>query len=58
MKKCQAGAIFFEDEDELVREDVGAMVVATGYKLYSVGLEQGNQRLSGYGEYGYGRYPT
>ncbi len=55
-KKCQPGAICFEDEDRLVTEEVGAIVVATGYKLYSVGLEQGNQRLSGYGEYGYGRY--
>ncbi len=36
-KKCQAGAIRFDDEDRLVTEEVGAIVVATGYKLYSVG---------------------
>jgi heterodisulfide reductase subunit A len=35
---------------------VGAIVVATGYKLYSVGRQQRNGRVTGYGEYGYGRY--
>ena len=35
-KKCQAEAIRFDDEDRLVTEEVGAIVVATGYKLYSV----------------------
>ena len=30
--------------------------MATGYKLYSVGRQRRNGRLSGYGEYGYGRY--
>ena len=55
-KKCQPGAIRFDDEDRLVTEEVGAIVVATGYKLYSVGREQRNGRLTGYGEYGYGRY--
>ncbi len=39
-KKCQAGAIRFDDEDRLVTEEVGAIVVATGYKLYSIGKEQ------------------
>jgi heterodisulfide reductase subunit A len=55
-KKCQAGAIRFDDEDRLVTEQVGAIVVATGYKLYSIGKEQENPKLSGYGEYGYGQY--
>ncbi len=55
-KKCQPGAIRFDDEDRLVTEEVGAIVVATGYKLYNVGREQHNGRLTGYGEYGYGRY--
>ncbi len=39
-KKCQAGAIRFDDEDQLVTEEVGAIVVATGYQLYSIGKEQ------------------
>ena len=56
-KKCQAEAIRFDDEDRLVTEEVGAIVVATGYKLYSVGKQQANQQVSGYGEYGYGRSP-
>ncbi|MGE5647538.1 MAG: 4Fe-4S dicluster domain-containing protein [Acidobacteriota bacterium] len=55
-KKCQAGAIRFDDQDKLVTEQVGAIVVATGFKLYSIGKEQENGQLSGYGEYGYGEY--
>ena len=55
-KKCQAGAVRFDDEDRLVTEEVGAIVIATGYKLYSIAKEQPRDRLAGYGEYGYGRY--
>jgi len=33
-KKCQAGAIRYDDQDELVTEEIGAIVVATGYQLY------------------------
>ena len=53
--KCAAGAINFEDKDELETIDVGAIVVATGFRLYSIGKEQSNPNLSGYPEYGYGR---
>jgi heterodisulfide reductase subunit A len=56
-KKCQAGAIRYDDEDQLVTEEVGAIVVATGFRLYSIGKEQSSDRTTGYGEYGYGRYP-
>jgi heterodisulfide reductase subunit A2 len=55
-KKCAPGAINFKDEDRLVKEQVGAIVVATGYKLYSIAREQSSAKISGYGEYGYGRY--
>ena len=55
-KKCQAGAIRFADEDTLVTEQVGAIVVATGYKLYNIRKAQESAGLSGYGEYGYGEY--
>ncbi len=55
-KKCAAGAINFEDEDRLITEEVGAIVVATGYKLYDIGKDQANAKLEGYGEYGYGKY--
>lgn len=56
-KKCQAHAIHYQDQDQTVRESVGAIVVATGYTLYHIGPTQDDPRLSGYGEYGYGRYP-
>jgi heterodisulfide reductase subunit A len=55
-KKCKAGAINYQDEDRLVEENVGAIVVATGYKLYDIGKEQQDAKLNGYGEYGYGKY--
>ncbi|HWR53618.1 MAG TPA: CoB--CoM heterodisulfide reductase iron-sulfur subunit A family protein, partial [Bryobacteraceae bacterium] len=55
-KKCAPGAIDFDDQDQLVVEEVGAVVVATGYKLYSIGKEQESAKLRGYGEYGYGKY--
>jgi heterodisulfide reductase subunit A len=55
-KKCQTGSIRFDDEDRLVTEQVGAVVIATGYKLYSIGKAQDNGKLAGYGEYGYGQY--
>jgi heterodisulfide reductase subunit A2 len=55
-KKCKAEAINFKDEDRLVEETVGAVVVATGYKLYNVAKSQPKAALAGYGEYGYGKY--
>lgn len=53
-KACGRGAIDFEQQDEMVTEEVGAIVVATGYRLYKV---DGSSGYDGYGEYGYGRYP-
>ena len=35
---------------------MGAIVVATGYKLYSIGREQNSDKVRGYGEYGYGKF--
>jgi heterodisulfide reductase subunit A len=55
-KKCKAEAINFKDEDRLVEEAVGAVVVTTGYKLYNVAKSQPKTTLAGYGEYGYGKY--
>ncbi len=55
-KKCAAKAIMFDDKDQVVTEEVGAIVVATGYKLYSIGKEQDRSKLAGYGEYGYDKY--
>jgi len=53
---CSRGAIDFSQEDSFVTAKVGAIVVATGYSLYSIGKEQ-PAGLAGYGEYGYGTVP-
>ncbi len=45
---CEAKAIRFDQEDVLVEERVGAIVVATGFDLFDCSV---------YGEYGYGLYP-
>jgi heterodisulfide reductase subunit A len=45
-KVCPADAIDFEDEDRIIEEEVGAIVVATGFDLIERSL---------YGEYGYGK---
>lgn len=54
---CGRGAILFDQEDSFVEEKVGAIVVATGYRLYEIGKEQDSELLKGYGEYGYGTIP-
>ncbi|OYD16623.1 disulfide reductase [candidate division WOR-3 bacterium JGI_Cruoil_03_44_89] len=46
-KVCDLDAIKFDEEDDFVEEEVGAIVVATGYEVYGV------QNI---GEYGAGRY--
>ena len=53
---CSRHAIKFDQQDRLVTQKVGAIVVATGYQLYSIGKTQ-PQGLKGYGEYGYGTVP-
>ncbi len=45
---CPPGAIDYEQEDEILELDVGAVVVATGYDLYP---------LESLGEYGGGQIP-
>ncbi|MBW2039549.1 MAG: CoB--CoM heterodisulfide reductase iron-sulfur subunit A family protein [Deltaproteobacteria bacterium] len=47
-KVCPVGAINYEMEDEIITEEVGAIIVATGYGLMNI------EEL---GEYGAGRYP-
>ncbi|MBN1959949.1 MAG: CoB--CoM heterodisulfide reductase iron-sulfur subunit A family protein [Deltaproteobacteria bacterium] len=54
---CGRNAINFAQQDEIVEEQVGAIIVATGYKLYSIAKEQSNPAIKGYGEYGYGNIP-
>jgi len=45
---CDSDAIDFDMKDEIIEEEVGAIVIATGYDLY----EKANMA-----EYGYGKYP-
>lgn len=47
-KVCPTGAVNYEMQDEIVTEQVGAIIVATGYDLFDASV---------YGEYGGGRYP-
>ncbi|KHK01909.1 CoB--CoM heterodisulfide reductase iron-sulfur subunit A family protein [Desulfovibrio sp. TomC] len=47
-KVCPTGAIRYDMTDEIVTEDVGAIVAATGYDLFDI---------SKIAEYGGGRYP-
>ena len=47
-KICPSDAIDFEQKDEVVEADVGAVIVATGFDLYPI------ERLD---EYGHGTYP-
>jgi heterodisulfide reductase subunit A2 len=54
---CGRGAIDYDQQDSFVTEKVGAIVVATGYQLYSIGKNQDSELLRGYGEYGYGMIP-
>lgn len=46
-KVCGPKCIDFEQKDEIIHEDVGAIVVATGYDTMP---------LDRFGEYGYGKY--
>lgn len=48
-KLCPTKAIRYEDTDTLVTEEVGAIVMATGYDQFAW--------EDAYGEYGYGKYP-
>ncbi|MBW2726244.1 MAG: CoB--CoM heterodisulfide reductase iron-sulfur subunit A family protein [Deltaproteobacteria bacterium] len=47
-KVCPLDCIDFEQKDEIIEEEVGAIVVATGYDLYPI------EKM---GEYGGGKYP-
>ncbi len=53
---CLKGAIDYDTEDTFIEEEIGAIVVATGFQLYSIGRKQ-PEGLKGYGEYGYGDVP-
>lgn len=46
-KFCPSQAIRFDQEDEIIEEKFGAIIVATGFGLFDYSV---------YGEYGYGKY--
>jgi heterodisulfide reductase subunit A2 len=52
-KLCGPQAVDFTQVDEFVTEPVGAVVLATGYSLYDIGVDDGSVR--GYAEYGGGK---
>lgn len=56
VKVCGREAIMFDQEDSFITEDVGSIVVATGYKLYTIDKKPDDSEIKGYGEYGYGKY--
>jgi heterodisulfide reductase subunit A len=56
-KVCGPGAVDYEQEDRLVVEPVGAIVVATGFRLYDISEKPKGSPIKGYGEFGHGRIP-
>ncbi len=57
-KNCGPNAINFEDKDEIITEEVGAIIVSTGFELFDIGTPAvDDATLKGYGEYGYGKLP-
>jgi heterodisulfide reductase subunit A len=56
-KVCGPGAVDFTQEDQLIVENIGAIVVATGFELYSIGEKPKGSPIKGYGEFGHGKIP-
>jgi heterodisulfide reductase subunit A len=56
-KVCGPGAVDYTQEDQLVTEPVGAIVVATGFELYSITEKPKGSPIKGYGEFGHGKIP-
>jgi heterodisulfide reductase subunit A len=56
-KVCGPQAVDFAQQDELITEPVGAVVVATGFELYDIGPKPEGSAFEGYGEFGYGTIP-
>lgn len=56
-KVCGPGAVDYTQEDELIVEPVGAIVVATGFELYDITEKPKGSPIKGYGEFGHGKIP-
>jgi heterodisulfide reductase subunit A len=56
-KVCGPGAVDFEQQDQLITEAIGAIVVATGFDLYTIDEKPKGSPIKGYGEFGHGKIP-
>ncbi|MBT0651814.1 CoB--CoM heterodisulfide reductase iron-sulfur subunit A family protein [Geomobilimonas luticola] len=56
-KVCGPGAVDYDQQDELITEPVGAIVVATGFELYTINEKPKGSPIKGYGEFGHGTIP-
>src|SRR5512135_2981279 len=56
-KVCGPGAIDYDQQDQLITEPVGAIVVATGFELYNIAEKPKGSSIKGYGEFGHGTIP-
>ncbi|AAR33425.1 CoB--CoM heterodisulfide reductase iron-sulfur subunit A family protein [Geobacter sulfurreducens] len=56
-KVCGPRAVDYEQQDQLIVEPAGAIVVATGFSLYDIGPKPAGSPIEGYGEFGYGTIP-
>jgi heterodisulfide reductase subunit A len=56
VKVCGKEAIDYTQQDKFIIEEVGAIVVATGYSLYTIDKKPEDSSIKGYGEYGYGKF--
>ena len=56
-KVCGPGAVDYGQEDQLITEQVGAIVVATGFELYNITEKPKGSEIKGYGEFGHGKIP-
>lgn len=56
-KVCPTKAVNYEDADEIITEEAGAVIVATGFDLYDHAKGVREQQYKAYGEYGYGTIP-
>ena len=56
-KVCGPGAVDYDQEDTLIVEPVGAIVVATGFKLYDISEKPKGSLIKGYGEFGHNKIP-
>ena len=56
-KVCGPGAVDYTQEDQLITEQVGAIVVATGFELYTINEKPKGSPIKGYGEFGHGNIP-